>query len=644
MSSIVTFYSFKGGVGRSMALANVAYELAKKAMKVLIVDWDLEAPGLEKYFSNFKINSSSEGLLQLLLEFQKDRQPNYRDFLSSIHINPEASIDLLQSGRDNEPNKYSFDLQTFDWADFFKLNKGGIHLEMLRKQWLNDYDIILIDSRTGLSDSSGICTIMMPDILIPMFTANYQSLFGIRDTVKYIQNARQKLDIDRMGLTILPIPCRFGTRVEFKESQEWLSRISDILKDCYSDWLPKWIEPKFILEQIKIPQVDYFSFGEKLAVHEQGTIDPESMGYIYARIASLLSTDFTDIPSFIGIDYYNKAKEEYERIQDEQKKDSESKFTNDIFISYPRESYQWVKDLLMPALIEYLTDELGYSPKIFIDFTEIISGEPINESINLAASQSKVLLHVISANDYTNSLSTSISYTFIKREKSTGIPLIFPLQHTLIENLPEIYKSKQIYDFSIFNLEETIKSTKLRVNFAQEIEKLAINIASSLSAKKVKKKADNTDSIRIEQLVALAAEYENIRREMNSSAARTKKMSDIVLKMRDLVNDSTNMLEQFAQSEIAGERLIAIVMLQKFPKVNYLDWLSEHVGNVEKPFIGYQSCVAIYLAARIFGKTQAPLLNEILKKSIKNINKYDFKDQNQIDVLESIKNVLDIKK
>ena len=30
MSSIVTFYSYKGGVGRSMALANVAYELAKK--------------------------------------------------------------------------------------------------------------------------------------------------------------------------------------------------------------------------------------------------------------------------------------------------------------------------------------------------------------------------------------------------------------------------------------------------------------------------------------------------------------------------------------------------------------------------------------------------------------------------------------
>src|SRR5437868_14139099 len=44
---IVTFYSFKGGVGRSMALANVAVELAQTGRRVLVVDFDLEAPGLD---------------------------------------------------------------------------------------------------------------------------------------------------------------------------------------------------------------------------------------------------------------------------------------------------------------------------------------------------------------------------------------------------------------------------------------------------------------------------------------------------------------------------------------------------------------------------------------------------------------------
>src|SRR5271168_2494145 len=46
---IITFYSFKGGVGRTMALVNVAAELVRRGRKVLVVDFDLQAPGLETY-------------------------------------------------------------------------------------------------------------------------------------------------------------------------------------------------------------------------------------------------------------------------------------------------------------------------------------------------------------------------------------------------------------------------------------------------------------------------------------------------------------------------------------------------------------------------------------------------------------------
>jgi MinD-like ATPase involved in chromosome partitioning or flagellar assembly len=48
---VLTFYSFKGGVGRSMAIANVAELLFRPGLKVLLVDFDLEAPGLERYFT-----------------------------------------------------------------------------------------------------------------------------------------------------------------------------------------------------------------------------------------------------------------------------------------------------------------------------------------------------------------------------------------------------------------------------------------------------------------------------------------------------------------------------------------------------------------------------------------------------------------
>ena len=46
---IVTFYSFKGGVGRTLALVNIGIELAQTGKRVLLVDFDLEAPGLDTY-------------------------------------------------------------------------------------------------------------------------------------------------------------------------------------------------------------------------------------------------------------------------------------------------------------------------------------------------------------------------------------------------------------------------------------------------------------------------------------------------------------------------------------------------------------------------------------------------------------------
>src|ERR1700759_482162 len=50
---IVTFYSFKGGTGRTMALANVAWILAANGKRVLVADWDLESPGLNRFLPPF---------------------------------------------------------------------------------------------------------------------------------------------------------------------------------------------------------------------------------------------------------------------------------------------------------------------------------------------------------------------------------------------------------------------------------------------------------------------------------------------------------------------------------------------------------------------------------------------------------------
>ena len=82
---IVTFYSYKGGTGRSMALANVGWVLASSGKRVLAIDWDLEAPGLERYFVDYTWRSAIEqegaGFLDLLVQAKAASSPeNWPDW------------------------------------------------------------------------------------------------------------------------------------------------------------------------------------------------------------------------------------------------------------------------------------------------------------------------------------------------------------------------------------------------------------------------------------------------------------------------------------------------------------------------------------------------------------------------------------
>ena len=70
MSRIVTFYSYKGGVGRTAALANIGVLLARRGKRVLLIDCDLEAPGLDRYFRPYISHPQQmdRGLIHLLHE------------------------------------------------------------------------------------------------------------------------------------------------------------------------------------------------------------------------------------------------------------------------------------------------------------------------------------------------------------------------------------------------------------------------------------------------------------------------------------------------------------------------------------------------------------------------------------------------
>ena len=184
---VITFYSYKGGVGRSMALANIGVILAQASAnsqtptRVLLVDWDLEAPGLEKYFTDKPQVSLSckpedaPGIVDLIVAKDAGRPLNWHDCIVTAKMQG-VSVDLIISGRqggDQESRKsYAQQVQSLNWPHLFENADIGRYFDQLRNEWMAEYDFILIDSRTGITDIGDICTVIMPDILVPLFVTN----------------------------------------------------------------------------------------------------------------------------------------------------------------------------------------------------------------------------------------------------------------------------------------------------------------------------------------------------------------------------------------------------------------------------------------------------------------------------------------
>src|SRR6266516_2572082 len=98
---IVSFYSFKGGVGRTMALVNVGAALAMAGQRVLLVDFDLEAPGLDT-FNLPKTMEPAPGMVEFVSEYlATDSAPDASLFIyESAGVGREGGrLSIMPSGR-----------------------------------------------------------------------------------------------------------------------------------------------------------------------------------------------------------------------------------------------------------------------------------------------------------------------------------------------------------------------------------------------------------------------------------------------------------------------------------------------------------------------------------------------------------------
>lgn len=230
---ITTFFSYKGGVGRSMALANVGFLAALAGKRVLLMDWDLEAPGLHVYFRGITDPASAgdirkaKGVLDLFVDWREDMAAAgnagdvtkaaqrfrggkpFKDIACPLiparRLPKGACLDIIGAGGtivgEDPPLPYAEALSHFVWSDFFTEYAGGALLEALRKWCAKNYDVILLDSRTGLADVAGICTMQIPDQVLLCFVLNRQNTEGVADIARAIRNTRG----DEIAIRVAPM-------------------------------------------------------------------------------------------------------------------------------------------------------------------------------------------------------------------------------------------------------------------------------------------------------------------------------------------------------------------------------------------------------------------------------------------------------
>jgi hypothetical protein len=233
VTKIVTFYSFKGGVGRTMALVNTAYVLARDGYRVLMVDFDLEAPGMTYFFAaqvERRPPQVQRDALDLLLEAKRSFAKG--DPSSTLHntswslaecvINVALPVSKHEYGRESpyltgrldllpatlnpvkdipgpEPAQdYLSRLDAIDLPGIFgpdgpghrfgnylrqfflgeRFDAPGDILFALRDHIRAAYDFVLIDSRTGLNEISGLCIGPLCDGIAICCGLNRQNIEG----------------------------------------------------------------------------------------------------------------------------------------------------------------------------------------------------------------------------------------------------------------------------------------------------------------------------------------------------------------------------------------------------------------------------------------------------------------------------------
>ncbi len=200
---IVVFYSFKGGVGRTTSLASFAIQRARVGERVVVIDLDLDAPGVGALLAaDDKGTVAQWGVVDYLLE-RLVAEADIRDYYHACRrqgVTGEGEILVIPAGSMEPDREYLGKLARIDF-DGAAADPSRHPLLLLLQQVRVDLapKWILIDARAGLSEPAGWLLSGLAHLHVLFATSSEQSWQGLglvldRIGAKRVADRKAQLD------------------------------------------------------------------------------------------------------------------------------------------------------------------------------------------------------------------------------------------------------------------------------------------------------------------------------------------------------------------------------------------------------------------------------------------------------------------
>ncbi len=285
---ITTFYSFRGGVGRSTTLGLVAGILAtEKKRRVVIVDFDLEAPGISILLESDieQINQENYGVLDYLYQRFLTPEENFPPIESCIYqveLKARGELFLVPVGEYDE--NYIHRLAELDRGTlqaFYRRDNNPVQqlIEDIKEQ-LNP-DVILIDARPGFNDTSAIALLDLADLGIICFSPTDQSFKGLSWIVQTVSKQWQYRGKPDLRFVLTPMPA-----VATEQRQIWIYEVEDWIEN-------NWRVPSYTTVNELYYEVNYNPNISTLSSLVNNL--PKSLLDNYLSIAEVIDASLPDI-------------------------------------------------------------------------------------------------------------------------------------------------------------------------------------------------------------------------------------------------------------------------------------------------------------------------------------------------------------